>query len=186
MSLSILPRFGAQQAKDAHAYFTRVVQDLLEQEAGPLIPTHYMIKEHANDSVPVRLWEDPLRPRVSMEDHLHLLARVEEAVLGATSGKGSVKEMGKVIASIPHHLDSEEGGTHTFVLERLDPDDAFTANERATLVIGVVDELLVFIRSDDFMLVQLEEGLYGCSVKGKGSYLIEVKEGVPVEVDARR
>lgn len=186
MSLTILPRFGTRQATAANAYFTRVIQDLLEEEAGPLVPTHYMITERAHDSVPVRLWEDPARPRVSMEDHLHLLGRVEEAVLGAANGTGSVEEMEKVVSSIPHHLDSEAGAKHTFVLERLDPDDAFTANERGGLVIGVVDGLMTFIRSEEFTLVQLEPGLYGCSVRAKGSYLIEVQEGVPVEVDARR
>lgn len=176
MSLSIVPRYGDQQAKAADAYFTRVIEDLLEDEGGGLVPSHYMIAEDRRRAVPIRLWEDPVRPHVSMEDHFHLLSRVDEAVRGARGGDGRAPTMERVIAAIPHHLDSAGPAAHTFVLERLALNDAFTPDEHAELSIGVVDELLVFIRSASFTLVQLGPGLYGCAVRGKGSYLIEVSE----------
>lgn len=173
MSLTLTPRYGDHQFKAAQAYFTTVIRDLLD-ETGPLTPTHYMITEHAGRSTPVRVWEDPTRAHVSMEDHMHLLARVEEAVQGACVSDGSLPAMARAIASIPHHLSSS--ALHTFVLERVEPADAFTAREHADLIIGVVDELLVFIRSADLTLVQLDDGLYGCAVRGHGSYLIEVSD----------
>lgn len=176
MSLSIVPRYGDRQAKAADAYFIHVIEDLLEGEARGLLPSHYMIAEDRDRAIPIRLWEDPVRPHVSMEDHFHLLSRVDEAVRGARGGDGTVPTMERVIAAIPHHLDSTGPAAHTFVLERLASSDAFTPEEHAELSIGVVDELLVFIRSAAFTLVQLGPGLYGCAVRGKGSYLIEVSE----------
>lgn len=174
MSLSIVPRYGDQQAKAADAYFTTVVEDLLAEEADGLVPSHYMITEDRYAVIPLRLWEDPVRPQVSMEDHLRLLARVDEAVRAAAAGDGRPSDMEQAIAAIPHHLDSAGPTLHTFVLERLALGDAFTPDEHAELSIGVVDELLVFIRSASFTLVQLGADLYGCAVRGKGSYLIEV------------
>ena len=168
MALCINFEPGPQQAYQASRYFTEVNAELLGTCLPPVEPRQLLIIEKGSPPVPVRVWSAESSVQDELADLLPWLRQLTHDVrtLGRTADMARAMEL----ATSWSHARPEQ---KNLFLELLNPAHAFTYDENAELSLGIMAGETVMLSARNIMFAKLSAGLFGLSVAGLGSLLIE-------------
>jgi hypothetical protein len=172
MSLRLSFKPGALQSLQAADYFTGAVTNLLEGWVDRLEPQLYLFDAEDGGTVHLRVWSDVGHDEAQVHHLITWLLLVEED-LGVLSEKRlSEDELRRVLANwltLRH-----DGGS--FLVERSVLPAGGAEGERLELSCGVLSGRTVLVSTESMMFAQLNTGLYGLTVAGRGSYLVEERD----------
>ncbi len=181
MSMSVTFKPGSQQSYAASDYLSDLASDLVSAFIADMDARQYLVGDVSTGGLAVRIWSSwaldesevlELLPWVrSLDRDLYLL---EQGAAGSEGVSGIIGEW----LSLRH-------GVSAFFVEVLLPDQAFSPEEQLRLSIGVIGGMTVMISAPSVMFVEQSPGLFGLSIAGQGSYLIET-ERVKQAVGVRR
>jgi hypothetical protein len=170
MALEIKPAYGEAQYEKAAAYFDRL---LMEEVVGFKSRDRAVVMQLSSTSPKeaAYLYLIPEEGGVPSGGDLWVMVRnIRKAMSKLVKCDGSVEEVERSIATLPHHCESSEPITLFAQVwdgheEKTDPEFAFvfTGSE------------LVYAGGNKVRFARLEDDLYGLALQGRGSYLIEFR-----------
>ncbi len=169
MALEIKPAYGEAQYEKAAAYFDRL---LMEEVVGFKSRDRAIVMQlsSASPKEAAYLYLIPEEGGVPSGGDLWVMVRnIRKAISKLMKCDGSVEQVERSIASLPHHCESNEPITLFAQVwdgeeQKTDPEFAFVFTESS----------LVYAGGNKVRFAKLEDDLYGLALKGQGSYLIEV------------
>jgi hypothetical protein len=171
MALDIKPSYGKAQYEKAAAYFDRL---LMEEVVGFKSRDSAVVMQlsSASPGEAAYLYLIPEEGGVPSGGDLWVMVRnIRNAISELLTCDGSVEEVERSIATLPHHCESSRPLTLFAQVwdgeeEHADPEFAFvfTSSE------------LVYAGGRKVRFARLEDDLYGLALHGQGSYLIEVHQ----------
>ncbi len=169
MALDIKPAYGEAQYEKAAAYFDRL---LMEEVVGFKSRDRAVVMQlsSASPKEAAYLYLIPEEGGVPSGGDLWVMVRnIRNAIGKLIKCDGSVEEVERSIATLPHHCESAE--PLTLFAQVWDGEEERTDPEFAFVFMG---SSLVYAGGNKVRFARLEDDLYGLALKGRGSYLIEV------------
>lgn len=173
MGLRISFKPGMRQSQHAARYFHETVEGLVEAMMEGLTEHAYLIHGEEGPALRLRVWSaKPLNEQglhALFEWLLVLRADVDSMHAGPDGGEA----LAPVVTNwLSPHLD----GAQLFAeLSIAAPDPGLA--DRPEFALGMVRGRCVLLSTDTLMFSWLEGGMFGLSLAGRGSYLLELVEG---------
>lgn len=172
MALRITFEPGPQQSVEASRYFTEVSSDIMSSSLPVVEPRHLLFMEKGQAPLPLRVWSSHNSIQDGISSFVPWLREVAEGMrtLGRQSDIGGAMELARTWLKARHM----EGD---LFVEMLNPAHAFTEDENNELSVGIVSGETVMLSARNVMFAKLSPGIFGLTVAGMGSWLIEQFEG---------
>lgn len=172
MALRISFKPGVKQSQQAARYFHATVDTLVEEMIDALEEHAFFIRADEGPSLWLRTWcAEPMA-----DEELHALfdwlleLRTDLRVL-----QDHNKRQEHLEHMVSNWLSVRMGGADLFVeLAMADPETG--AAEKPQLALGMLRGRSVMISTDDVLFTWLEQDVFGLSLAGQGSYLLELAE----------
>jgi hypothetical protein len=172
MALRISFKPGMKQSQQAARYFHDTVGNLVETMIDGLQERSYLIPAERGPSLGLRTWcADPLA-----EDELHELFEwmlaIRADIQSLRDEPGGPDQLSELVKN---WLASRMGGADLFVeLSIIHPDTGTV--ELPEFSLGLMRGRSVMISTDTLLFTWLEQDIFGLTMAGHGSYLLELEE----------
>jgi hypothetical protein len=173
MSLALSFKPGMQQAYAAFGYLSDLASELVSVFIADMDPRQYLVGNASQGGLALRIWSTrPMEESEVLEllPWIHSLDRDLHVLAQGPAEVDKVHEVVQKWTTLRH-------GVSAFFVEVLHPEQAFSPEEQLRLSIGVIGGTSVMISAPSVMYVEQGPGLFGLSLAGQGSYLIEQLEG---------
>lgn len=131
-----------------------------------LRPEHFLVVQEGKRDTALRIWSPFGTEGATVADHTQLLQATSACFKRLRRGHGSITEVTEVWKQLRDELLKD--GRQVLLLERL-----VLRSERVTQVAGIRGDDLIFVNGPGYVFTELDDGLYGLALEGRGSYLIE-------------
>lgn len=174
MALHITYKPGEQQSHQAARYFQQALDPLVESLTSGLEERTYRILGGEEGCLSLRTWcRDPLN-----EDQLHV---VLDRILAVRTDLHQLEQRphdAQGLAPLAKgwlspHLD----GADLFVELTIGPEAPADSNAPPVFSMGLYRGRAVLISTDTALFTWLQENVFGLSLAGRGSYLLELLDG---------
>jgi hypothetical protein len=166
VAINIYFKPGAKQARLAADYYQEVIRSFVAEHVDHLRPEHFLVVQEGQKDTALRIWSPFGIEGSAVADHTQLLQSTSDCFRRLRRGHGSITEVTDVWQQLREDLLKD--GRQVVLLERL-----VLRTERVTQVAGVRGDDLVFVNGPGYVFTQLDDGLFGLALEGRGSYLIE-------------
>jgi len=168
MALRITFEPGPKQSLEASRYFSDVSADILTAALPSVEPRHILYMQNGKAPLPMRIWATQMSDQQRLTGFMDWVRQVAKGMfaLGHRSDIAATMELAQTWLQQRH----TQGD---LFVEMLDPAHAFTPDENNELSIGIVDGETVMLSARNVMFAKLSAGLFGLTVAGMGSWLIE-------------
>lgn len=171
MALSISFKPGMKQSQQAARYFHDTVGSLVEAMLDGLEERMYRISADDGRSLQLRTWCS----KELKEDELHALFEwlltLRADIHGLELGPQAPDDLAQVVGS---WLDVHLGGADLFVELAIEHPETGVA-ELPEFSLGMLRGRSVLVSTNTLLFTWLEEGIFGLSLAGHGSYLLELE-----------
>lgn len=172
MSLRVSFKPGALQSLQAADYFTGAASTLLEGWVERLEQHVYLFDAEEGGTTSLRVWSEAEHDEAHLQHLLVWLMIVREDLQRLGEGRPQEEEVRGMLAN---WLALRHGGGSFLVEQALLPAGG-SSGERLELSCGVLGGRTVLVSTGSLMFTRLNEGLYGLTVAGRGSYLVEDRD----------
>ncbi len=173
MALRISFKPGMKQSHLAARYFQDAVGDLVEAMIDGLDERTFLINAEEGPSLQLRTWSATDLKEQDLHELFDWLLALRADVHGLQEDPRDHSLLGPIVANwMQEHL----GGAHLFVELSIVPPEG-EVEEQAEFTFGMVRGRTVMISTDTLLFTWLEEGYFGLSMAGYGSYLLELEDG---------
>ena len=174
MSLRVTFKPGALQSMHAARYFNEAAGNLLEGWIERLEAQLYTMGLEDGSTMHLHVWSEEELNEDQLQQLFVWLMVLNEDIARSQKGRLREEEVRRMVAN---WLAFRHGGI-SFLAERSVLPSGGAAGERAELSLGVIGGRTVLVSTETMMFTRLTEGVYGLTMAGKGSYLVEdVQDG---------
>lgn len=173
MALRISFKPGIKQSQQAARYFHGSVLGLVEAMIDGLEERTYRIGSPLGPSLLLRTWCDSHLEEEELHALFDWLLALRKDVHSLNAGPPDPDQVAQVLGN---WLAVRMGGADLFV-ELTVADPVGDLKDHPEFAIGMVRGRSVMVSTDTLLFTWLEEEIFGLSVAGHGSYLVEVAAG---------
>ena len=173
MELQISFKSGDRQAQQAARYFNEAVGFLVDTMVEELEQQEFLISGNKDTTLRLRIWS-----RKSLtEDELHaILDRiliVRNDLVTLQEGPADPQRLAPLATDwLSGHFDGED-----LFVELAIADPGSSEDPRPEFSMGLLRGRSVLISTDTVLFTWLQENVFGLTVSGHGSYLLELRDG---------
>ncbi|MBL7964570.1 MAG: hypothetical protein JNM31_12100 [Flavobacteriales bacterium] len=181
MALHISFKPGKRQSLQAARYYHETVGGLVEALIDGLEQKTYTIRAVEGPSIQLRTWCDHALEERELHELFDWLIALRTDIEGLQEGRMNKDHIAGLVGN---WLAVRLGGGDLFVeLAIVHPEEE--ENERTELALGIVRGRSVIVSTDALLFTWLAPDVFGLSLAGRGSYLLELADGKGGKVGMR-
>lgn len=169
MGLRLSFKPGALQSLQAADYFNGAAGTLLEGWVERLEQHTYALGIEDGGTMQLRVWSEAEHDEQQLHHLIVWLMIVHEDLRKLGEGRPQEDQVRRMLAN---WLALRHGGG-SFLVEQSVLPAGGASGERVELSCGVLGGRTVLVSTDSLMFTRLHEGVYGLTVAGRGSYIVE-------------
>lgn len=169
MSLRLSFKPGALQSLHAADYFNGAATALLEGWVERLEQHTYLLDAEDGGTMHLRVWSEAEHDEERLHRLFVWLMIIHEDLRKLGEGRPQDEQVRRMLAN---WLALRHGGG-SFLVEQSVLPAGGAVDERMELSCGVLGGRTVLVSTESLMFTRLHEGIYGLTVAGRGSYLVE-------------
>jgi hypothetical protein len=179
MAIRISFKRGMRQSQQAARYFRDVVGGLVEAMLDGLVEHKYHITASEGPSLQLRVWSATSLEQEELHDLMELLMNLRDEIQGLKEDPGGRDRVEQLAVG---WLRERMNGADLYVELSIIYADGYK-EMRPEFTLAIVHGRCALISTDGCLFSWLEEDVFGLTLAGHGSYLLEM---VPNEQPARQ
>ncbi len=170
-SLQVTFKPGVKQSCRANNYFVSIGNEMVDLFLRRLTPRQYRITEPTGDFMPLRIWSDEvLLDEHNKEDFIGWINQLMKDISTISSDKWGLSELREIIE---RWSQPEEPMSNYFIEHMKQSHGVPLWNYQPKQSFIVLGGRVSMVSDKKLMFIQIDEGMSGMSIIGKGSYLFE-------------
>jgi len=173
MALRISFKPGKEQSQCAARYFHDTVGGLVDAMIDGLQERSYRIRSEQGPSLRLRVWSSTELGQEGLHELFEWLLALRADIFALQEEPSSPDHVAPLVANwLSPHLGGAQLFVELSIVRTPDLDE-----ERLEFALGMVRGRCVMISTDTLLFTWLEEGVFGLTLAGHGSYLMEMVDG---------
>jgi hypothetical protein len=170
MAIRITFKRGIRQSQQAARYFSETVGGLVEEMVDKLEEHRYHIAALQGPSLQLRVWSAADLQDGELHDLMELLMTLRSEIRMLQDDPGGQEQVSQLAMGWLHE---RMGGADLYVeISIKDPDGGI--HEQPELALAIVHGRCAMISTDGCLFSWLDQDMFGLTLAGHGSYLLEV------------